>query len=540
MVDFEKLSAELQKSIKEHGDYLRPLWNIILDLKETDSDFYWFAAALHVINYFSCVKDPTPVHFSIVREFLESNAITDIAAVDLLTRELLIYCQKFQQMIVSQFSDRERGIPLEMYKEGECAMPSRDKLKGYGWDQDGCNLLDFIFYNFLETIGKRGKKLAKNIRLDSQKRMNIFRRSNFNDIDRPKLWRLWVNDKGGRLSIISPYLTILTEAVWVDNAEKKWKKASPTSVQKIPINLFNVMLTTKDATLNKLQRRINEISNKISETKDAKKLKQLKEQLKIANLIHKKANLNFPEDFHFSVYEQYAIYGGFKLLNEKRFEPVEMYFSDILEVLNFKINKGEITEIRKAFHKLTTQKFPCYLFYPSKEDPNIFNYGEGGDEPIFKIWEFGSVNLNIDLSDNNIVKKKLYLSIANAALLNDLNSFYSIINSNLLAELRDFKKVSEDDLYFLAFLLKEMHFNKKNTVISLTEICKRIKKFDWISEDGNLLSREYKRQMKNKVSNILDFLKKQDLITKYQIKEDHVHIFFKITSKDGPLLLEEL
>ncbi len=55
------------------------------------------------------------------------------------------------------------------------------------------------------------------------------------------------------------------------------------------------------------------------------------------------------------------------------------------------------------------------MIFPDKEDPNKYNFYDG-DEPIFKIWEFGSVDLNIDLSDQNIVKKKLFLSISNPAL----------------------------------------------------------------------------------------------------------------------------
>lgn len=326
----------------------------------------------------------------------------------------------------------------------------------------------------------------------------------------------------------------------VEKLEKKVEKLeeknsfSP-SIHKVPVNLFNVMLTDKPATLDKLQKKITEISNKIPKAKDEKRLSQLQKQLQYANELHEKASKNFPDDFYFTVYEHYAIYGGIILLSKNNFKPVEMTFTGVLEALNFeKIGKKDITEIKKAFKKLTTQRFPSYFIRVDPKDSNKYIFWEG-DEPIFQIGTLGSLDLNINLSDPNIIKKKLILSLRNHSLREDLEHFYSMINSNLLAELRKYKRQpSEDDLYFITFLLREMRFHQK-TIISLDEICTKIKKDGWLLKNEKP-DKERKRLIKNKTSNLLDFAKQQNLVSEYKIEKDQVTIHYKLPKKNPRLI----
>ena len=158
---------------------------------------------------------------------------------------------------------------------------------------------------------------------------------------------------------------------------------SKALIQKMPVNMFNVMLTDKTATLEKLEGKIQEIEKAITETPDAKRRSRLELQKKEANKILSKAKINFPEDFFFSVYQHYAIFGGMKLLSDNNFKPTEFTANGVLEALNFsKINKCEITEIRKAFSELTVKRFPCYYVRQDKKDSNVWHFSEM-DSPIF-------------------------------------------------------------------------------------------------------------------------------------------------------------
>lgn len=290
-------------------------------------------------------------------------------------------------------------------------------------------------------------------------------------------------------------------------------------VTKVPINMFNVMLTNKSNTLEKIERQIDVIEKAIKNTLDEKKLDRLRKQRTAAKNMLEKAKVNFPEDFYFPVYQHYAIFGGMKLLHQNNFKPTPFTAEGILRALNFpKINKSEITEIRKAFAELTTKKFPCYYIRQDKNDSNSYYFSDS-DSPIFMIYEDGRVDLNVDISDETVVKKNLNLCLLNIALVDDLQHFFTIIDSNILAKLRERKKVSEDDLYFIEFLIREIQFQKK-TKANFEKICKVMKKDDWLEETGKL-TRERKRQIKDKVIELLEFSIQVGLVSKYQIIDNN-------------------
>jgi len=301
------------------------------------------------------------------------------------------------------------------------------------------------------------------------------------------------------------------------------------SVIKTPVNVLNVLLTDKAKTLEKLDKSITKMTNALELVTDAKKKIQLRKQLTEAKKVFEKCVNNFPDNFNFSVYEHYAIFGGFKLLTRNSYKPTEMFFTDILETLNFnKINKSEIGKIKKAFIKLTTQKFPCYMIREQSGKENLYDFYDG-DEPIFKLREFGTLDLNIDLTDKEIVKKRLILSLENPALIYDLQNFYTLINGNILKELRDYTKVNEADLYFVEYLVKESHFKKVHTKTDLVKLCGIMKKIDFINsdDDGNgiLKDRDSKRRIKEKISKLSDFMVNQKILASYVIDESGEVVF---------------
>lgn len=292
--------------------------------------------------------------------------------------------------------------------------------------------------------------------------------------------------------------------------EKQSKELS-----KMPINMFNVMLTNKSNTLEKIEGKIQEIEKAIQESKDEKKLARLNKQREFAKEILKKANTNFPEDFYFPVYQHYAIFGGMKLLHKNAFKPTVFTATAALEALNFsKINKSEVTELRKAFAELTVKRFPCYYVRQDKKDPNVYHFSDA-DTPIFMIYEEGRIDLNVDLTDDTIARKNLYLCLLNPALIDDLHHFFSIIDCNILARLRETTRVNEADLYFIEFLIREMQF-RKHTQTDLDKICRIMKKHDWLKETGRL-SRDRKRQIKDTVRDLLNFTVQEGLVSKYTI-----------------------
>jgi hypothetical protein len=235
MIDLEQFPPEMReqvkKDIEEKGEwmvsqsiYLAPLWRMIHDLEETDTDICWLATTLHMINFFS-TKDPSPIHFTIAREELKKNGIDDDKAIDNLARDLVTYCQKLQQTVLKAFSNKEDSwCVLPMSTDNSYLIPDKTSLPGLICQQDGCNSIDLIFSEFIETIGATGKKAAEEIRKDSRQRHQAFKDSEYRPENRPKAWDLWISKKSDFTSIFSPYLSILAAVVWKDSGSIKWER----------------------------------------------------------------------------------------------------------------------------------------------------------------------------------------------------------------------------------------------------------------------------------------------------------------------------
>ncbi len=56
---------ELEKFPDELGEDLKQLWEIVTELKETDSEFRRLTATLHIINFYSCVPIQPPCIFGL-------------------------------------------------------------------------------------------------------------------------------------------------------------------------------------------------------------------------------------------------------------------------------------------------------------------------------------------------------------------------------------------------------------------------------------------------------------------------------------------
>ena len=301
------------------------------------------------------------------------------------------------------------------------------------------------------------------------------------------------------------------------NARKIEKTRSAIEKIKAPNALLNTMLTDKSKTLEKLKNSIEKIRSSLNNNQNSSKKKQLEKQLNIANGIFNKCKNNFPDNFNFSVYEHYAIFGAFKILTKANFRPQEMYFTDILKALNFDFTKGDITRIKEAFKKLTQEKFPCYMIREVKGEPNKYDfYAE--DEPIFKLRALNRLDLNINLNDKEITKERLILSIENPSLIHHLENFFSLINTNILRDLRRYKKrVQEFDLYFIEYIIKDRNFRNERK-ISWAKLCLTIKETSLLNEDKtNFKNRDKKRDFNNKIKNICIFLIEQNILKEFSM-----------------------
>ena len=312
----------------------------------------------------------------------------------------------------------------------------------------------------------------------------------------------------------------------------------PTKI-KTPLNFLNNILTTRDKTLEKLNKSIKQLEAQEKKTNNKKEKDTIAKQIKKANDVFMRCSNNFPDNFEFSVYEHYAIFGAFKLLSDNNFQPIQMYFTDILKALNFNksgksINKSEISKIRDAFKKLTTQKFPCYLIRETKKGSNKYDIYDH-DEPLFKIKEINQLDLNIEVSIKEINKNKMLLSLENLALIEDLKQFHTFIHSNILSNFRDFKnQIQEKDLYFLEYLVKEKgcraKSNKNESTINLIKLCKILRLKNYLNESkDNFKNRLTKSRLIKNIKELSAFMIQEKIIKTPPIFENE-NVTFKYTS----------
>ena len=116
------------------------------------------------------------------------------------------------------------------------------------------------------------------------------------------------------------------------------EKLSAALVSKAPVNMLNVILTSKSETLGKLERKKREFEKLIEKTPPGKAQDDHKRRKKFVEELIEKADINFPDDFRFTVYEQYAMFGIMMLLDKNNFMPTEFSATAVLKALNFKLN----------------------------------------------------------------------------------------------------------------------------------------------------------------------------------------------------------
>jgi len=230
MIEIENLPEGMREQVKEdiqkygewhvsHMLYSAPLGRILKDLDEKHTDFCWFYAAHHLIDYYAA-QDPTPMHFVITRETLIAAKISENEKkpLDKLTRELVTYCVAFKEKLIKLGLINEKILIKD---EFGWLVPKPDEEPFFKYEAESINSLDKYFIEFISEIGNEGKKQASDLIKNSQERYEKYKNSNYSNEDRPFAWSLWVSEKR---SVLSPYLSILSHVLWQDVCKKAWER----------------------------------------------------------------------------------------------------------------------------------------------------------------------------------------------------------------------------------------------------------------------------------------------------------------------------
>ena len=253
MIEIENLPEELRETVKEdiqkygewyvsHMLYSAPLGKIIKNLDESHTDFCWFYAAHHLIDYYS-TQDPTPMHYAITKETLNFDNIceNDKKALDKLTREFVTNCCAFRKTLINAGIINETS-PTKDEFGWYIPKPNENPLARY--ETEEINLLDKYFIDFISKFGDEGKKQAIDLLKNSKERYIPYKNKDYSEKDRPFAWSLWIGEKR---SVLSQYLSILSHVLWHDVCKKTWEREN----KQVPAITKAVLITTIKPPLSK-------------------------------------------------------------------------------------------------------------------------------------------------------------------------------------------------------------------------------------------------------------------------------------------------
>jgi hypothetical protein len=306
---------------------------------------------------------------------------------------------------------------------------------------------------------------------------------------------------------------------------------------KVPISYLNVALTSKSRTLEKIDRNVKELKSLRKNADDPKRKRIIGKQISAANEVVKRCSKNFIDDFSLSVYEKYATYGGLKILSNNNFRVTLFQFVDLLKVLGIEDRTTELKKIKAAMIGLTKKRFPCYMVFPDKKDVKKYHFIDA-DDPIFRIWPVGTLDLNCQADLRDIKRRKLYIQINNPTLIADLTDsrslFYVMVHSELIVNLRAFKKVREWDLIFLEYLIKNGNFYKRGKPlrIRLCLLCKTIKKNDYLNKEGEFNNRLNANRFKKMIEKLCEFAVMENLLKDFSFEGRDVILEFRSLKPD--------
>lgn len=257
MINIESLPIEIQDRVRQdierfgetttaHLLYLAPIGRMIEELQPTDNDVVWLTTAFHIVNSYAS-QDPTPIHFTLSREYLNKKNITDDHAVHMLASELVRQCQRLNQFISDPFSKESDHQPALLFQDEKgFLVPARDAMPGFICERDECNVLDLLLAKFLRSIGIRGTEAAEHIEKTAKESFKPYRESNYDAIHRPAAWYLWITTQPNP-SIFIQAIDLLMEVIWIDICQQQWERKT----RQVPAIARGILITAIKPPLSK-------------------------------------------------------------------------------------------------------------------------------------------------------------------------------------------------------------------------------------------------------------------------------------------------
>jgi hypothetical protein len=192
-----------------HGENV--LKKIYSSLDNSDPDIVWLSFVKEATLSLTSI-DPQPIHFYTARKVLkEKYEIEDARAVDILSRELLEHCKtisNFKAFHHKAFS--KNPIDLE---------DLNDHLKH---EKHEILQADFEFISYLKGVGPKGKKLATDVKKNSEEVFKFYKSEGYPNSYRKDVWGLWVTKE----EPINASLFLLGQSLWEDRCKHIWSRQS--------------------------------------------------------------------------------------------------------------------------------------------------------------------------------------------------------------------------------------------------------------------------------------------------------------------------
>jgi hypothetical protein len=190
------------------------LIKIFSKLVDLDYDVVWLSYVKEAISAIS-TQDPGAIHFFIARNVLKDKyGIEDNKAIDVLSREFINTLHK-----ISNF----KSIKHEVFNKNPIDL--KDLESHFTNKSEDILELDEDFILFLKNIGKKGEELSIKVKENSKAVFQEYKNQYYSTDYRRNVWGLWlppIQSDQDYKKLLSPFMIVLTQALWEDKCFKLW------------------------------------------------------------------------------------------------------------------------------------------------------------------------------------------------------------------------------------------------------------------------------------------------------------------------------
>ena len=225
-----------------------------------------------------------------------------------------------------------------------------------------------------------------------------------------------------------------------------------------------------------------------------------------------------------NIYERQLKYIITSELYKNNWKPIRFTLTSIATLMGYTKNtlKGSTRKsLKEALVSISTKSYKGIMLYRS----NDVWLKEPGD-PLFQI-KHGS-KYNLSLSKSSEIKDNYFVvSLHNEGYKKELQNFYVLIDDNILIRMRSyFNKI---DIFTLDFIFRVINKTSEQKggkhMLDIIDFMNRTGNTDVLNETKTgFTSRKNKKTNKEKIINILNFLKQNNYISSYNIDDTKIHI----------------